>query len=732
MNELIDRRDVNTWLKHVNLLYVALFFLISFNSLGQILQPIVLDSLKKDAAVEVTNWKFKNGDDTSNSQLKLDDNNWIDLTKLTEEEVKNKFDFSSVIWFRAKISIDSNLTGIPLFIIMAHQGASQLFIDGVFIRSYGNPDVNSDNEILLNPRRIPFSFSFKQKGEHVICVRYSNHRSHLHDLLFNRPDLGFNLFIGLNNSEFTDSLSTQGIYSTGFLVIFGFLIALSVLHLLIYFFYKEQHSNLTYSLFTFCFGSFILFYEFSTHSTTPTLQIASNYLTWRLAVLSFYMLLQLVYSIVYTETPKKLKRYTNIAALVILFILFFVPGINSGVLYGLIVFSISTACFVTGTLISTAIRKKMEGIKMVGRGFLTFIYIAGIYYLVFNLFGVSFKPDSFLGICIFCFLAIGVLSIPFTMSMYLAFSFAKTNRSLKLKLKEVEDLSAITLEQERERKRLIESQKEDLEIQVKLRTAEVVAQKEELSDKNKEIIDSITYAKRLQQAILPPFDLISSFIPENFILYTPKDIIAGDFYWFYQTDELIYIAAADSTGHGVPGAMVSIVCSNSLDKAVKEFNLKMPGPILDKTTDLVLETFSKSGEEIKDGMDISLLCINKTKKKAYWSGANNPLWYISGGEMREVKADKQPVGKSDHRKKFTTHEKDVSANDIFYLFTDGYPDQFGGPNGKKFKYGKLNQLLLDISSKKMDEQKAVLLTTFANWKGNLEQVDDVCILGIRF
>ncbi|MCD6067361.1 MAG: protein serine/threonine phosphatase [Bacteroidetes bacterium] len=286
--------------------------------------------------------------------------------------------------------------------------------------------------------------------------------------------------------------------------------------------------------------------------------------------------------------------------------------------------------------------------------------------------------------------------------------------------------------------RIIQLQKEKVEKQKE----EIEHQKELVDDKQKEIVDSITYAKRLQQAILPPAAYLDRYLGSNFVLYRPKDIVAGDFYWMFESEGLVLIAAADSTGHGVPGAMVSIVCSNALDKAVKEFKLREPGEILDKVTDLVLDTFAKSGEEIKDGMDISLLSIDKKNQSIKWSGANNQLWYvkpgIAGGVFTEIKANKQPIGKSDHRVPFTTHTIDWIPGTLFYLLTDGYPDQFGGPDltsrqagGKKFKYKQLEELLQEIHYLPLQEQSRILDQRFESWKGSLEQVDDVTIIGVR-
>ncbi|MBA4239813.1 MAG: hypothetical protein C0448_03750 [Sphingobacteriaceae bacterium] len=259
----------------------------------------------------------------------------------------------------------------------------------------------------------------------------------------------------------------------------------------------------------------------------------------------------------------------------------------------------------------------------------------------------------------------------------------------------------------------------------------IIEQKEILEEKQKEIIDSITYAKHLQEAILPTEKIVKDFLPESFIFYKPKDIVAGDFYWFEHKEDLIFIAAADCTGHGVPGAMVSVVCSNALNRVVKEFNTTNPGAILDKTRELVLETFVRSDKDVKDGMDISLCCINSKTKQLLWSGANNPLWYIQNNEMKEITANKQSVGKTEDPKPFITHQIQLQKGDSIYLFTDGYADQFGGPKGKKLKYKPFKELLFQNSNLPLENQKQKLEQTFNDWKLDLEQVDDVCVIGVR-
>jgi serine phosphatase RsbU (regulator of sigma subunit) len=282
-------------------------------------------------------------------------------------------------------------------------------------------------------------------------------------------------------------------------------------------------------------------------------------------------------------------------------------------------------------------------------------------------------------------------------------------------------------------------QKQNAFKEISLQKQEVENQKSIVDIKNKEIHDSITYAKRLQEAILPDNTYLKSHFTDAFLYYVPKDIVAGDFYFFDKTESHIILAAADCTGHGVPGALVSVVCSNALNRSINEFNLREPGEILDKTRELVVKLFDKSQNNVRDGMDISLISI-KTKKatvageekvEIQWSGANNPLWYIQNNNFTEIKGHKQPIGKADEYSSFPTHTITLTKGDTLYLITDGYADQFGGPKGKKFKYKPLSDLILSSQTKSMTNQQNELDTTFTNWKGNLEQVDDVCIIGIR-
>ena len=269
----------------------------------------------------------------------------------------------------------------------------------------------------------------------------------------------------------------------------------------------------------------------------------------------------------------------------------------------------------------------------------------------------------------------------------------------------------------------------NLEKKVNERTHQLNEQKEILEEKNKEITDSINYAKRIQSAILPPDKLAKECLPDSFVLYKPKDIVAGDFYWLEQLGNGVLFAAADCTGHGVPGAMVSVVCNNALNRCVREYGLTITGEILDKTRDIVIQEFEKAEEEVKDGMDIAM-CYLEGNSLSY-SGANNPLWIARNGEILETKATKQPIGKYGEPKPFQTNQIDLQKGDVIYIFTDGYVDQFGGEKGKKFKAKAFRELLLSLQEKTMREQQKLIDDAFEIWRGEEEQVDDVCVIGVR-
>lgn len=282
----------------------------------------------------------------------------------------------------------------------------------------------------------------------------------------------------------------------------------------------------------------------------------------------------------------------------------------------------------------------------------------------------------------------------------------------------------------------------DLEQKVRDRTAEVVAQKAEieaqrdlLAEQQKHIIDSIQYSKRLQNAILPTSTFIQELFPESFVMYIPKDIISGDFYWFHQDENKHYFSAIDCTGHGVPGALVSMVGQNWLNYAVKDLSLQKPSDILDALNDGVMSTFKERDDDtsVKDGMDLALCCINYNSMTLEYAGAYNPVVIISNGEVSQIKGDKFPIGAFFRgiKGKFKNHEVKVSKGDLIYVFSDGFQDQFGGEKDQKYMIKRFRQLLFEIHQKPMQEQHQILESTIRKWMGKKEQVDDITVIGIK-
>jgi len=299
------------------------------------------------------------------------------------------------------------------------------------------------------------------------------------------------------------------------------------------------------------------------------------------------------------------------------------------------------------------------------------------------------------------------------------------------------------------------------------KTAEVVAQKDEIEKqkdevelqrhelqvKNTDITSSINYARRLQEAILPEDALIKKHLREAFILYKPKDIVSGDFYWLDHVNgatghDVTLFAAVDCTGHGVPGAIVSVVGNGGLNRAVNEFGLVEPAMILEKLNEIVVETLSKGDAEVRDGMDISLCSFDFEKMEMQFAGANNSVYLVrknvvdaelglngSGKfykqDLVELRPNKQPVGYYEYRKDFVNNTLSLQKDDVIYLFSDGFADQFGGPRGKKYNYPRFKDFLISISDKPMEEQKQLVDQEFENWKGKEDQIDDVIVAGIK-
>ena len=308
----------------------------------------------------------------------------------------------------------------------------------------------------------------------------------------------------------------------------------------------------------------------------------------------------------------------------------------------------------------------------------------------------------------------------------------EARRNLEQALIDKADAQQQALISLQEKEKLILEQNEVLEHQVTERTSQLQQQKQLIEIKNKEILDSIHYASHLQQAILPPVDSLHVFFKESFVLYKPKDIVAGDFYWMEAVPDGVIVIAADCTGHGVAGALMSMLGVSLLNHIVRVEGEQTPAKILDKLHEAVVKALQQKQTQGNEGMDIAVCHFNFTTHQLQYAGANRPLVYTANHELQIIVADKIGIGGMHHQTRaYTNHVLPFEAFNAIYLFTDGYADQFGGPNGKKLMTTKFKETLLELKEKSMKEQYTFLNTYFENWKGGLEQVDDVLVMGLK-
>lgn len=279
------------------------------------------------------------------------------------------------------------------------------------------------------------------------------------------------------------------------------------------------------------------------------------------------------------------------------------------------------------------------------------------------------------------------------------------------------------LRRNKKQKRIIEQQNQ-----------EVVEKSRIIAVKNKEMTDSINYAQRIQAGLLPSKEDLLRIFPGSFLYYNPKDILSGDFYWYGEKGENVFIACGDCTGHGVPGALMSVLGINLLTDIIEGKNVTEPAEVLSQLREGVIKSLNKdlSRGEYKDGMDIALVRLNRKTGNCVYAGANNPAYHISGNELKEAyQANKQPVGFSSVLKPFDQQSFAVQKGDMIVLFTDGFPDQFGGPSGKKLMYKPFRQLLMDVLGNGSANREELLHHKFIEWRGNNEQIDDICVMGIK-
>jgi len=687
----------------------------------------------------------------------LDDSQVLSKIEMTDSSY---FEF----WFR--VYVDSSMANKTIGYENSNREPINVYWDNKLIASYGSLDISKNESKNDRIKKYPFPFNTGKIGFHDLVIK-----TYRIGGLNNRYGIGeFTPFLWKDYNHHLKAIKEKEYNTITYFINDGFrffLLCVFIISFLFYIIVERSKSFFWFSLFCFfvLLASFINFIAARFNLTEMFMTIALM-LVLCIGIFSF---LAFLFQYFTNKIPKRIFYYSSVLPIIfisrILISYFNIEYDN----FNDRIFTPSFFIFILIVeiiiQIVSALKHKKRRALYIAIGVLQFLIVTPIL-LFFSEFDNWEVPKV---------ISIYLVPISFLITIIYIIKDSFTDNIAK-------QAEVIFLTQANEK--ILQEQNIVLEQKVIERTAEVIYEKKIVEQKNTEILDSIEYAKRIQNTILPPQKIVSQYLENSFILYLPKDIVAGDFYWFAPPQpspkwrELhnsrgehkasggkvlpfgedlggasILFAACDCTGHGVPGAMVSVVCSNALNKAVKEFGLTEPAKILDKVAELVIEDLSKNnevGDEIQDGMDASLASLNTTTGELQWAGANNPLWIIRAchserseesqdasflsktkTELIEVKPDKQPIGKFDNPKPFTNHSIQLQKGDTIYLFTDGYADQFGGPKGKKYSKKKFKELLLSIQDLPMNEQREALYNAHIEWKGSFEQVDDICVIGVR-
>ena len=681
-------------------------------------------------------WKFNKGDDRSAVSINYDDSRWeIDIDS-TEGPKSKMGSYSGILIYRSFFLIDSSIGNAPLALRIRTSNACDVFLDGKLIHSLGVVG-KTEKDLVSGFSVLPITISLPglKSGWHLLAIRTSSFGPNVKFGILNMHTNNF-----LHNFQAELISMQKAIEEKDDIRLFtipiffcGIFIVLSIFHLILFLHYRRSRSNLYYSLFTFLL--FLLSFGFYTTVSGVQLETVENMV--KIIVISLLLMPLFFLGILYEVFYKRLLIMfwilagTFIAALLCLYVFKLEDTISV-----LFIFYIIGSFVETIRVFICAWVTKKEGSRIFIFGL--FFPVIGLIVLTIlswilercGLYEISEIIDDHSGeFFAYSFL----MSVSLSMTIYLARDFARMNKKLQEQISEIRQLFDRTVEQENERKKILESQKEDLERMVVIRTEEVVSQKAVIEQKNRDIFDNLMYARRIQEAILPETKVIFQNLKDSFIIYWPKDIVSGDFYSFSQKDGKVIISVADCTGHGVTGAFMSMIGSALINQIVNERGITRPADILNDLNKGISLALKQNESEINDGMDISLCTIDLNNMLLQYAGANRPLWYFRDGTLHEIKADKMAIGgiKLSGSATFSNHEMAIYKGDSIYMFSDGFVDQFGGASGKKLLSKNFKELLAGIQNLSMNEQEKNLTEYFTKWKGETMQVDDILVLGIR-
>ncbi|EAY26685.1 SpoIIE family protein phosphatase [Microscilla marina] len=727
-------------------------------------------------------WLYHKGDNPVWAKPGYDDKNWQNLDpRLWLKRIK-KGTFEGIGWFRIHLDIEESLRGKTVALLMHQRGASEVYLNGKLVHKYGVVSINTDTEVKYNPFGEPVKMRLGTQARQVLAVRYSSSNAlRLHRNL-NRwaRTAGFHLYIAPLDQSIKDVIDARVFDALISIGRSGILFALGLLHLFIFIFYPVQRANLYYALATldFAFTFYISYLHQHTHSVDNIIWL--NITSYLLSITIPLFFLKFLYTLFNNKVPRHSFMFL-VFALVNAAVMFFAWSATVLWVYQLI-------CGIEALRVTiVAIRRKKKGAKIIFAGVVGLIIFTPLGTLAFLFPAIGQLISSNI---IALMVNFGILSVTGTVSIYLARDIAKTSVNLRNQLDVVQELSAKNIAQEREKQEILEQQKEKLEQLVQARTSEleeqatlvkeqnaeltnineeIAAQRDVLQGRTEELVvaykhitDSVQYAQRIQNAILGnPEQIISNF-DEAFIFLKPKDIVSGDFYWYTTTrkrtaamindDQSIIPAAvslstikiliaADCTGHGVPGAFMTVMGNSLLDDIINSSHTTMPDQILKELDRRIIKSLSTKGEakvggragQVNDGMDMSVIMLDETQNKLYFAGAKNPLYFIRNGVLENIKGSVYPIGSEQYNKEksFELHTIDTQKGDVFYMFSDGFQDQFGGPEGRKYMRKNFRNFLLSISHLPMTEQQEKVTQEFDQWCNKQSQTDDVLLMGFK-
>jgi len=669
-------------------------------------------------------WKTKKGDDMLWASPTFDDSSW---KKKDQDSILRIDNMNAITWFRIPFTADSVACSEPLALSMTHYGtAAEIYLDGKLIANYGKVG-NSKNseEAVLTVESKPVPFLIQQPGRHVFAIRFSNFHASEAKIVGITMGKKFTFSVDKLSNDY-DDITDPSRYSA-FVFYASIFITLAVVHFLFFIFYRQNIINLYYSLY--CLGIFVLIYFIFVVLTSSDFQTIMNFSKPFRFIMGalFIPLVAMLHKIFYGYFRRIFWVIVIIYAAALIAAIF---GFYS-LAKGLMIATLFTTFVEIIRVIFVSVRKRKDGAWIFAMVLLLAPGLSLVCSMLpheINLFGSHFifnKTPIVIGSLI--------LGLPFSMTLYLARDFARMNKKLKVQIDEITTLSEKALHQETEKKQILENLNNELEDKVILRTQEVMQQKELVEIKNKEITESVIYAKRIQAAILPDIKLMYRHLEQSFVLYIPKDIVSGDFYGFVHKEDKIIIAAADCTGHGVAGAFMSVIGSSMFNQIINEKNITQPAAILDALNDGIIDSLPQKESDSNDGMDVSILAFDLNKRTVDFAGANRPMWLIRNGELLTYKPNKFPIGGMQiiHEEKFSQHHIQLQPNDTIYIFSDGYADQFGGEHGKKLMTKRFKEILVSIQHLSMLQQQLHLKRLFEKWKGQHSQVDDVLVIGIK-